>query len=146
MGKRWNTRVMRERTDGGEDLWDVDVRVAGRETIEVPAGKFETYLIKAQGWRIMGSYQQRQNGRAKHNKAGDLSACLSWWGLSQVWLNLLRSGTQHSGPNNEHGGKANAPSQRPPCHQNQQPCGGQWGDVAQNANLPCIAFFERCIP
>jgi pyruvate/2-oxoglutarate dehydrogenase complex dihydrolipoamide acyltransferase (E2) component len=59
VGKRWNTRVMRERTDGGEDLWDIDVRVAGRETIEVPAGKFEAYLIKAQGWRTIGSYQQR---------------------------------------------------------------------------------------
>lgn len=59
VGKRWNTRVLRQRNDGSEDLWDINVRVAGRETIEVAAGKFDTYLIKAQGWRVIGNYQQR---------------------------------------------------------------------------------------
>jgi uncharacterized caspase-like protein len=60
VGKRWNTRVSRERTDGVEDVWDINVRVVGRETIEVPAGKFDTYVIKAEGWRKQNTYQQRR--------------------------------------------------------------------------------------
>ena len=85
VGKRWNTRISRERIDGVEDLWDIDVRVAGRETIEVTAGKFETYLIKAQGWRKIGNYQQRREWKI--------------WVAPNVPFDIARESTVH------HGGK-----------------------------------------
>jgi Caspase domain len=59
VGKRWVTRFSRERPDGRSDQWDMSVKVAGRETIKVPAGAFETYVIKASGWRKMDGKNDR---------------------------------------------------------------------------------------
>lgn len=60
VGKRWNTRVTRERPDGVMQTFDINLRVVGRESIEVPAGKFDTYLIKAEGQSISEKKDYRQ--------------------------------------------------------------------------------------
>lgn len=60
VGKRWNTRVTRERPDGVVQTFDINLRVVGRESIEVPAGKFDTYVIKAEGQSTSEKKEYRQ--------------------------------------------------------------------------------------
>lgn len=53
VGKKWITRFSAHYADGSEDVVEREVRVVGRETIRVPAGKFNCYRIEATGW-ILG--------------------------------------------------------------------------------------------
>ncbi len=50
VGKRWQTRYVRS-DKAGDTEWVLDVKVAGRERIAVPAGEFDTFVIKIDGWR-----------------------------------------------------------------------------------------------
>jgi hypothetical protein len=59
VGKRWRTQFLRSRADGGEDRWDLQVRVMERTPMVVPAGKFDTYRIQAEGFRSKNGVQER---------------------------------------------------------------------------------------
>jgi uncharacterized caspase-like protein len=51
VGKRWKTRYVRT-SETGQSVWELDVKVVGRERIRVPAGEFNTFLIKVEGSSI----------------------------------------------------------------------------------------------
>nr|WP_249309447.1 caspase family protein [Ralstonia insidiosa] len=47
VGKEWRTRF-----DDVDDVAEFDCKVVGRETITVPAGKFDAFKVEAVGWRF----------------------------------------------------------------------------------------------
>ncbi len=51
VGKRWKTRYVRT-SETGQSVWELDVKVVGKERIRVPAGEFDTFLIKVEGSSI----------------------------------------------------------------------------------------------
>lgn len=51
IGKRWTTAFQRsEMKQGGVTFVHVELRVTRRETIEVPAGSFDTFAVEGVGW------------------------------------------------------------------------------------------------
>jgi hypothetical protein len=96
VGKRWKTHYVRT-SEAGQSIWDLDVKVVGRERITVPAGEFDTFVIKVEGfsvgeqgktrheeWKIWvdptisfdisTQHTQRQNGKLKEMQETKLSA------------------------------------------------------------------------
>ena len=51
IGKRWNTRFHYIEPNGREFIVDLELRVADREHVSVPAGTFNAFRIEARGWR-----------------------------------------------------------------------------------------------
>ena len=51
VGKRWSTRFQFFDRKGGETSVALDLIVAGREMIRVPAGSFDAFRVEARGWR-----------------------------------------------------------------------------------------------
>lgn len=52
VGKRWRTQFKQARPSGMTYTFSYDVKVAAKETITVPAGRFETYRIEARGYNV----------------------------------------------------------------------------------------------
>ena len=52
IGHKWRTTFKQARTSGLNYTFQYDLKVAAKETIEVPAGKFETYRIEARGYNM----------------------------------------------------------------------------------------------
>ena len=48
LGKRWTTRWITDRPNGREES-DFDLRVTARETITVPAGRFDCFRVEFEG-------------------------------------------------------------------------------------------------
>ena len=61
VGKRWKTRYVRS-SESGRAIWELDVKVVGREHIIVPAGEFDTFLIKVEG------FSTSENGKVRHEE------------------------------------------------------------------------------
>ena len=88
VGKRWSTRFINMKTKAGLDtVVDLDLRIADRETVTVPAGTFNAFRIEAKGWRTGSGV----------NELWDLK---TWYAPDRVrrpvaweWLNRNRSGT-----------------------------------------------------
>jgi uncharacterized caspase-like protein len=51
VGKRWNTRFRQISAENIETTIDLNLKIADRETITVPAGTFTTYRVEARGWQ-----------------------------------------------------------------------------------------------
>ena len=51
VGKRWNTRFRVITAKEAETTVSLDVRIADRESVTVPAGTFNAFRIEAQGWQ-----------------------------------------------------------------------------------------------
>lgn len=51
VGKRWTTRFHVIPGTGGDSVVELDLRIADRERITVPAGTFNAFRIEAQGWQ-----------------------------------------------------------------------------------------------
>ena len=51
VGRRWKTRFRVIPPKGGETIVDLDIRIADRESITVPAGTFNAFRIEARGWQ-----------------------------------------------------------------------------------------------
>ena len=51
VGKRWKTRFHFIEGKGRESVVDLELRVADREQVSVPAGNFNAFRIEARGWR-----------------------------------------------------------------------------------------------
>jgi hypothetical protein len=51
IGKRWSTRFHHVNRNGTDTIVDLDLAVADRETITVPAGTFNAFRVEARGWR-----------------------------------------------------------------------------------------------
>ena len=51
VGRRWNTRYRVITPKGDETSVDLNLRIADRESITVPAGTFNAFRIEAQGWQ-----------------------------------------------------------------------------------------------
>ena len=51
VGKRWNTRFHLIEASGRDTVVNLELRVADREKITVPAGTFNAFRIEARGWR-----------------------------------------------------------------------------------------------
>jgi uncharacterized caspase-like protein len=54
IGKRWNTRFDVVTPKGREAVLDLELRIAGREQVTVPAGTFNAFRVEARGWRSGG--------------------------------------------------------------------------------------------
>jgi hypothetical protein len=52
VGRRWNTRFRIIPSKGGDSVVDLNMRIAERERITVPAGVFNAFRVEAQGWQI----------------------------------------------------------------------------------------------
>lgn len=52
IAKEWITRFDYVSPDGYADVVEFKCRVVARETIEVPAGKFDTFRVEGNGWRL----------------------------------------------------------------------------------------------
>ncbi len=52
VGKRWKTRFHFLRPGDPDTIVDLDVQVAAREQITVPAGSFLAFRVDARGWRV----------------------------------------------------------------------------------------------
>jgi hypothetical protein len=50
VGKRWTTRFRLTRVRGSSDDVELDFRVAGRESITVPAGTFDAFKVEGNGF------------------------------------------------------------------------------------------------
>ena len=51
VGKRWKTRFQLIEPAGRDSVVDLELRVADREKVVVPAGTFNAFRIEARGWR-----------------------------------------------------------------------------------------------
>lgn len=54
VGKRWKTRFHQITPRGIEAILDLELRIADREQVTVPAGAFNAFRIEARGWRTGG--------------------------------------------------------------------------------------------
>lgn len=52
VGKRWRTMFKQARPSGMTYTFSYDVKVAAKETVQVPAGSFEAYRIEARGFNV----------------------------------------------------------------------------------------------
>jgi uncharacterized caspase-like protein len=60
LGKRWQTEFQQARRSGLVYVFRYKVRVAGRETVTVPAGRFDTWRIEAEGFNVgLSAYIKR---------------------------------------------------------------------------------------
>ena len=54
VGKRWETRFHIVTPKGIDAVLDLELRIAGREQVTVPAGTFNAFRVEARGWRSGG--------------------------------------------------------------------------------------------
>ena len=54
VGKRWRTRFNWARDKGGDGVVDLELRIADREQVTVPAGAFNAFRVEAAGWLYRG--------------------------------------------------------------------------------------------
>lgn len=60
IGKRWKTQFKQTRPSGTVYTFKYDLKVVAKETVTVPAGRFETYKIEARGFNMeIGANLQR---------------------------------------------------------------------------------------
>lgn len=52
LGRRWTTAFRQARPSGAVYTFRYQVRVAGKETVSVPAGRFEVWRIEAEGFNV----------------------------------------------------------------------------------------------
>jgi hypothetical protein len=52
VGRRWNTRCKVTSRSGDGGTVDLDLRIAARESVTVPAGTFNAFVIESLGWSI----------------------------------------------------------------------------------------------
>jgi hypothetical protein len=52
VGHKWRTMFRQARTSGLNYTFQYDVKVAAKETIQVPAGRYEAYRIEARGFNV----------------------------------------------------------------------------------------------
>jgi uncharacterized caspase-like protein len=52
VGKRWTTRCKVTNPAGDQGQFELDMRIAARESLTVPAGTFNAFVIEALGWSI----------------------------------------------------------------------------------------------
>lgn len=61
VGKRWRTRFNLITPKGEPSVVDLEVRVADREHVTVPAGKFHAFRVEARGWHMGPSWNNNWN-------------------------------------------------------------------------------------
>jgi hypothetical protein len=61
IGKRWKTQFKQTRPSGTVYTFKYDLRVVAKETVTVPAGRFETYKIEARGFNMELGYSLQRN-------------------------------------------------------------------------------------
>lgn len=49
-GKKWTTRFQARFPNGHNDTIEADLKVVGRETVTVPAGSFDCFVVELRGW------------------------------------------------------------------------------------------------
>ena len=86
VGKRWSTRFQFIDRNGLETPVALDLLVAGRETIKVPAGAFNAFRVEARGWRT--GWQVPINWNLKTWYAPDAVRRPVAW----EWMNIVRGG------------------------------------------------------
>jgi hypothetical protein len=57
VGKEWTTRFDRLLTSGKDETFEYDLRVVSRESITVPAGTFDAFCVKGEGWRLENHFR-----------------------------------------------------------------------------------------
>jgi hypothetical protein len=59
VGKEWKTRYDRTSPSGAKDTFEYTFRVVSRETITIPAGTFDAFCVRAEGWRLDDRHSHR---------------------------------------------------------------------------------------
>jgi hypothetical protein len=52
IGKEWKTRYDRTSSSGETDTFEYTFRVVSRESSTIPAGTFDAYCVRGEGWRV----------------------------------------------------------------------------------------------
>ncbi|MBZ0125482.1 MAG: DUF3108 domain-containing protein [Rhodocyclaceae bacterium] len=79
LGKKWTTRYAINFARGGQDTIEIDFKVAGRETVTVPAGTFDCFRIEGSGW-VLGIGQQTDwKFWLAPDKVNRFIAMEAWW-------------------------------------------------------------------
>jgi len=79
LGKKWTTRYAINFPRAGSDTIDLDLKVVGRETVTVPAGRFDCYKIEARGW-VLGIAQSLEwTYWVAPDKVNRFIAMETWW-------------------------------------------------------------------
>ncbi|MGF6731324.1 hypothetical protein OKW50_003469 [Paraburkholderia youngii] len=61
IGKEWVTRFGYTSADGFKDVIRLTCKVVAREFIEVPAGRFNTFRVNVEGWRLYKPARRRRD-------------------------------------------------------------------------------------
>lgn len=78
VGRRWNTRFRVVPPKGGDSTVDLDMRIADRERVTVPAGTFNAFRVEARGWQT-----GMVDGRGHFNVSWDWK---TWYAPGEVRL------------------------------------------------------------
>jgi hypothetical protein len=81
LGKKWTTRYTINFAKGGQDTIELEFKVAGRETITVPAGTFDCFRIEGHGWVLGISQQNEWKFWLAPHKVNRAIALETWWHL-----------------------------------------------------------------
>lgn len=74
LGKRWQTEFQQARRSGMLYVFRYRVRVTARETVTVPAGRFDTWRIEAEGFNVGLSAYIKRTLWVTPGVAGDIAA------------------------------------------------------------------------
>lgn len=73
VGKKWRTTFKQSRPGGIVYTFRYDMKVVGRETIVVPAGKFDTFKIEARGFNMQLNARLERNIWVAPGVSGDIA-------------------------------------------------------------------------
>ena len=79
LGKKWTTRYAIRFPNGSEDVIELDLKVVGRETITVPAGSFDCFVVEANGWTLGRGQSNQWKYWVAPDKVNRVVAFDAWW-------------------------------------------------------------------
>ena len=91
VGKRWNTRFRHVDRSGRDGVVDLELRVADRENITVPAGTFNAFRIEARGWRSSSGPNTSWNWKRWFAPDQVRSVVAEEWFVQTTRLDTVRS-------------------------------------------------------
>lgn len=79
LGKKWSTRYSAAYANGWKDIVELDLRVTGRETIAVPAGRFDCFRVEANGWLMAHGQSLEYTYWIAPEQINRFVALEAWW-------------------------------------------------------------------
>ncbi|MBV6409554.1 MAG: caspase family protein [Burkholderiales bacterium] len=79
VGKKWSTRYSAKYASGHSDTIEIEFKVTGRETVTVPAGTFECFVVEGRGWVLSLGMLLEYKYWVAPDKTNRFVAIESWW-------------------------------------------------------------------